>query len=95
MQHGDSATPAFTKSEHHYSVHMAAPSLRHSEIPALLLGEVFGLPLWNYQLSLPPSYLQFFVNTSIVLFCIYLVILFVLTVRRDVKDKMNEYSVGE
>ncbi|OXG24916.1 nuclear membrane protein [Cryptococcus neoformans Ze90-1] len=76
MRHGDSATPAFTKSEHHYSVHMAAPSLRHSEIPALLLG-----------------YLQFFVNTSIVLFCIYLAILFVLTVRRDVKDKMNEYSV--
>lgn len=53
------------------------------------------MPLWNYQLSLPPSYLQFFVNTSIVLFCIYLAILFVLTVRRDVKDKMNEYSVGE
>lgn len=40
-------------------------------------------------------YLQFFVNASIVLFCIYLAILFVLTVRRDVKDKMNEYSVGE
>ncbi|EAL20917.1 hypothetical protein CNBE2780 [Cryptococcus deneoformans B-3501A] len=76
VRHSDSATPAFTKSEHHYSVHMAAPSLRHSEIPALLLG-----------------YLQFFVNTSIVLFCIYLAILFVLTVRRDVKDKMNEYSV--
>ncbi|WVO23104.1 uncharacterized protein IAS62_004449 [Cryptococcus decagattii] len=76
VRDGDSASPAFTKSEHHYSVHMAAPSLRHSEIPALLLG-----------------YLQFFVNASIVLFCIYLAILFVLTVRRDVKDKMNEYSV--
>lgn len=38
VRDGDSATPAFTKSEHHYSVHMAAPSLRHSEIPALLLG---------------------------------------------------------
>lgn len=50
---------------------------------------------WDYLLTLSSSYLQFFVNTSIVLFCIYLAILFVLTVRRDVKDKMNEYSVGE
>nr|ODN91050.1 nuclear membrane protein [Cryptococcus depauperatus CBS 7841] len=76
LRHSESATPAFTRAEHHYNVHMSAPALRHSEIPALLLG-----------------YLQFFVNASIVLFCVYLAVLFVLTVRRDVKDKINEYSV--
>ena len=27
-----------TKSEHHYSFHMPAPAVRHSEIPAILLG---------------------------------------------------------
>ncbi|WVQ75030.1 hypothetical protein IAR50_004639 [Cryptococcus sp. DSM 104548] len=76
LRHSDSAAPAFSKSEHHYNVHMQPPALRHSEIPALLLG-----------------YLQFFVNASIVLFCIYLAVLFVLAVRSDVKNKMNEYSV--
>ncbi|WWD20315.1 hypothetical protein CI109_104791 [Kwoniella shandongensis] len=78
VRHSDSvAGPStWSKAEHHYNVHMNAPALRHSEIPALLLG-----------------YLQFFVNTSIVVFCVYLAVLFVLTVRRDVKDKMQEYSV--
>ncbi|TYJ57795.1 hypothetical protein B9479_001405 [Cryptococcus floricola] len=74
LRHSDSAAPAFSKSEHHYNVHMQPSALRHSEIPALL-------------------YLQFFVNACIVLFCIYLAVLFVLAVRSDVKNKMNEYSV--
>ncbi|WVQ79168.1 hypothetical protein IAT38_001264 [Cryptococcus sp. DSM 104549] len=78
VRHSDSAAPApaFQKSEHTYNVNMNAPALRHSEIPALLLG-----------------YLQFFVNASIVLFCVYLGIQFILTVRRDVNDKIQEYSV--
>ncbi|WVQ66059.1 uncharacterized protein L199_004237 [Kwoniella botswanensis] len=76
VRHSDSSTPSYSKSEHHYNVHMTPPALRHSEIPALLLG-----------------YLQFAVNASIVLFCLYFGIQFVLTVRRDVKDKMQEHSV--
>ncbi|WWC65791.1 uncharacterized protein I303_108413 [Kwoniella dejecticola CBS 10117] len=76
IRHSDSSTPTYSKSEHHYNVHMTPPALRHSEVPALLLG-----------------YLQFGVNASIVLFCLYLGIQFVLTVRRDVKDKMQEHSV--
>ncbi|WWC73706.1 uncharacterized protein I206_107678 [Kwoniella pini CBS 10737] len=76
IRHSDSSTPTYSKSEHHYNVHMTPPALRHSEIPALLLG-----------------YLQFGVNASIVLFCLYLGVQFVLTVRRDVKDKMQEHSV--
>jgi hypothetical protein len=39
-------------------------------------------------------YLQFFVNASIVMFCIFLAVQFVLTVKRDVKDRMREHSVG-
>ncbi|RXK36372.1 hypothetical protein M231_06338 [Tremella mesenterica] len=39
------------------------------------------------------GYLQFFVNASVVVFCLYLAVLFVRTVQRDVKDKMREYSV--
>ncbi|WVW86940.1 hypothetical protein I302_108996 [Kwoniella bestiolae CBS 10118] len=76
IRHSDSSAPTYSKSEHHYNVHMTPPALRHSEIPALLLG-----------------YLQFAVNASIVLFCLYLGVQFVLTVRRDVKDKMQEHSV--
>ncbi|WWC92790.1 uncharacterized protein L201_007749 [Kwoniella dendrophila CBS 6074] len=76
IRHSDSSTPTYSKSEHHYNVHMTPPALRHSEIPALLLG-----------------YLQFAVNASIVLFCLYLGIQFVLTVRRDVNDRMQEHSV--
>ncbi|WVF68498.1 hypothetical protein IAT40_003265 [Kwoniella sp. CBS 6097] len=76
LRHSNSAAPAWSKSEHHYNVHMTPPALRHSEIPALLLG-----------------YLQFIVNASIVLFCLYLGVLLIMTVQRDVKDKMREYSV--
>ncbi|WVR08074.1 hypothetical protein IAU60_005120 [Kwoniella sp. DSM 27419] len=76
LRHSESTSPAYSKSEHHYNVHMTPPALRHSEIPALLLG-----------------YLQFIVNASIVLFCLYLAVLLVMTVQRDVKDKMREYSV--
>ncbi|CAD6565415.1 MAG: hypothetical protein TREMPRED_001171 [Tremellales sp. Tagirdzhanova-0007] len=65
-----------SKSEHHYSFHMPAPALRHSEIPSILLG-----------------YLQFFVNASVVIVVLYLAVQFVLTVRRDLKDRMQEVSV--
>jgi len=44
--------------------------------------------------SLLLGYLQFFVNASIVLFCIFLAVQFVLTVKRDVQDRMREHSVG-
>jgi hypothetical protein len=40
------------------------------------------------------SYIQVFVNVSIVLFVLYLAVQFVLTVKRDVKDRMQEVSVG-
>lgn len=39
-------------------------------------------------------YLQFFVNASVVVFVIYLAVQFVLAVRRDVKDRMQEVSGG-
>ncbi|WRT69685.1 uncharacterized protein IL334_006675 [Kwoniella shivajii] len=76
VRHSDASTPTWSKSEHHYNVHMTPPAMRHSEIPALLL-----------------AYLQFVVNAAIVFFCLYLGLQFVLTVRRDVKDKMQEHSV--
>ncbi len=80
------------KSEHHYSFHMPAPALRHSEIPSILLGYVKHFFLWC-ELTLY-RYLQFCVNASVVVFVLYLAVQFVLTVRRDVKDRMQEVSVG-
>ena len=43
----------------------------------------------------PRRYLQVFVNASVVIFVMYLAVQFVLTVRRDVKDRMREVSVGK
>ena len=71
---------------------MPTQALQHSEIPSLLLGYVscYGqIPVANFS-----RYLQFFVNASIVMFCIFLAVQFVLTVKRDVKDRMREHSVG-
>ena len=78
--------------EHTYNLHMPAPALRHSEIPQILLGYVHEVSL---GLELKNRYLQVLVNVSVVLFVIYLAAQFVLAVRRDVKDRMAEYSVGE
>ncbi|RSH93329.1 hypothetical protein EHS25_007683 [Saitozyma podzolica] len=64
------------KTEHTYNFNVPTPGLRHSEIPALLVG-----------------YLQFFVNAAVVVFVLYLAVQFVLTVRRDVKERMQEASV--
>ncbi len=41
------------------------------------------------------SYLQFFFNSSLVLLFLYLLVLFILTVQRDVQHRISEYSMGE
>lgn len=46
-------------------------------------------------LSLTYSYLQFFFNLSLVLLFLYLVVQFVLTVQRDVEQRISEYSMGK
>lgn len=40
------------------------------------------------------SYLQFFFNLSLILLFLYLVVQFILTVQRDVEERISEYSMG-
>jgi hypothetical protein len=40
-------------------------------------------------------YLQFFFNSALVLLFLYLLVQFVLTVQRDVEQRISEYSMGE
>lgn len=71
---------------------MVPPSMRHSEIPALLLGWVALRVALVYGTHVS-SYLQVFVNAAIVLFVLYLGVSFVLSVRNDVLDRMQEVSL--
>jgi hypothetical protein len=40
-------------------------------------------------------YLQFFFNLSLILVFLYLLIQFILTVQRDVEQRISEYSLGQ
>lgn len=40
------------------------------------------------------SYLQVFFNLSLILVCLYLLVLFIITVQRDVEHRISEYSMG-
>jgi hypothetical protein len=40
------------------------------------------------------SYLQFFFNLSLILLFLYLAVQFILTVQRDVEERISEYSMG-
>jgi hypothetical protein len=40
-------------------------------------------------------YLQFFFNSALVLLFLYLLVQFILTVQRDVEQRISEYSMGE
>lgn len=40
------------------------------------------------------SYVQFIFNLSLVLGFLYIAVQFILAVRRDVKERIEEYSVG-
>jgi hypothetical protein len=41
------------------------------------------------------SYLQFFFNLSLIVLFLYLVLQFILTVQRDVEQRISEYSMGK
>lgn len=41
------------------------------------------------------SYLQFFFNSALVVLFLYLLVQFVLTVQRDVEQRISEYSMGK
>jgi hypothetical protein len=45
-------------------------------------------------LSISNRYLQFFFNFSLILLFLYLVVQFILTVQRDVEQRISEYSMG-
>ncbi|TXT04369.1 hypothetical protein VHUM_04136 [Vanrija humicola] len=64
------------RQEHHYNFNIPAPAVRHSEIPAILLG-----------------YVQLVFNFSLVAFFLYVALQFILAVRRDVQERIDEVSV--
>jgi hypothetical protein len=41
------------------------------------------------------SYLQFFFNSALVVLFLYLLVQFILTVQRDVEQRISEYSMGK
>jgi len=43
---------------------------------------------------MPSRYLQFGFNLSLVLLFLYLVVQFIVTVQRDVEQRISEYSMG-
>lgn len=40
-------------------------------------------------------YLQFFFNLALILLFLYLVVQFIITVQRDVQERISEYSMGK
>ncbi|KAL1405066.1 hypothetical protein Q8F55_008689 [Vanrija albida] len=64
------------RQEHHYNFNIPAPAVRHSEIPAILLG-----------------YVQLVFNFSLVAGFLYVAVQFILAVRRDVQERIDEVAV--
>jgi hypothetical protein len=83
----------------HWTLNMPSAAAPQSELPALLLGYVTFSLLQHVLASRTDGhvcrYLQFFFNLSLVLVFLYLLLQFILTVQRDVEQKIAEYSLGK
>ena len=91
----DGDVPPMTHStSHHYTLNMAAAALPQSETPYVLLGCVSSSD-GSFAVDLSYNrYLQFFFNLCLISVFLYLVVLFILTVQRDVEQRISEYSMG-
>lgn len=87
--------PIAQNTSNHYTLNMPSPPSPQSDLPYILLGCVSyinSLPIELFNIS--ASYLQFFFNLSLILVFLYLVLQFILTVQRDVEQRISEYSMG-
>lgn len=92
----DAFGPMMHSTSNHYTLNVPAPAPPKSDTPYVLLGCVF-LHYFSYyvtRLTLGSSYIQVFFNFSLILVCLYLLVLFILTVQRDVEHRVSEYSMG-
>jgi hypothetical protein len=91
------STPVTQKTSNHYNLHLPAAPVPQPDFPNVLLGCV---PSARQLATFTPlttsrySYLQFFWNLSLILLFLYLVLQFILTVQRDVEQRISEYSMG-
>jgi len=79
---------------HHYTLNLTsnAPAAK-LDLPYTLSGSV----LWPHPLVLPDvirRYLQVFFNTSLCMVFLWLLLQFILTVQRDVQQRILEHSMG-
>lgn len=85
-----------TQNTNHYTLNLPSPSPPQSDMPYILLGSVQFLFLHYLKSSIMNSsrYLQVFFNLSLILVFLYLVLQFIITVQRDVEQRISEYSMG-
>lgn len=76
----------------HYTLNLPAPLASQPDTPYILLGYV--LLLSSLILLISSRYLQFCFNLSLILLFLYLAVQFILTVQRDVEQRISEYSMG-
>jgi hypothetical protein len=92
--HDDHAKLHTQNTSNHYTLNLPSAPAPQSDTPYILLGYVPVQTFCNLFLIPFPSYLQFFFNLSLVLVFLYLVLQFILTVQRDVEQRISEYSMG-
>lgn len=76
----------------HYTLNLPAPLASRPDTPYILLGYV--LLLSSLILLTSSRYLQFCFNLTLILLFLYLAVQFILTVQRDVEQRISEYSMG-
>jgi hypothetical protein len=92
----DRAMSALTQNtSNHYTLNIPAPPPPQSDLPYILLGSVFPtFNTYNNDNLMSRRYLQFVFNLSLILLFLYVVVQFILTVQRDVEQRISEYSMG-
>lgn len=87
------AGPMIT-ANNHYTLNLApnTPTTK-SDLPYTLSGSVFGR-IYYYSTNFVRRYLQVFFNTSLCMVFLWLLLQFILTVQRDVQQRILEHSMG-
>lgn len=84
-----------TAANNHYTLNLAPiASTTKSDLPYTLSGLVSLLNLHSYTVNCFRRYLQVFFNTSLCMVFLWLLLQFILTVQRDVQQRILEHSMG-
>jgi len=80
---------------HHYNFNMPGLPANRSEVPYMLLVCVVSILISSFKPhGTYCSYVQFFLNLSVLLVVLYLVVHFIINVQRDVEHRIEEYRTG-